>query len=738
VSSISKKNAPRAAEDLDRLCIDTVRTLSMDAVQKADSGHPGTPMALAPAAYVLWTRFLRYDPKDPSWPDRDRFVLSCGHASMLLYSVLYLTGYAVTLGDIENFRQLHSITPGHPERGMTPGVEVTTGPLGQGVGNAVGLAIAERLLAQRFNRPGHAVVDHRTWAFASDGDLMEGVGSEAASLAGHLKLGKLKVLYDDNHITIEGDTALAFDENVEERFRGYGWHVERVTDANDLDALERAFRAAEAETDRPSLVISRSHIGYPAPHKMDTADAHGSPLGEDEVRATKKILGWDPDAHFAVPPEALARWRDAARKRADHRRDWERRFDTYARAHADLAGEFHATMGGKLPAGWDGEIPSFSPADAKEGKLATRKASGKALNAIAKHYPALAGGSADLAPSTDTLIAGEADFESTTTGRNFHWGVREHAMGAALNGMAAHGGVRPFGATFFIFSDYMRPSVRLAALSELPVVYVWTHDSIGLGEDGPTHQPIEHLASFRAMPGIVLIRPADANETVQAWKTAIEHTEGPVGLVLTRQNVPILDPAKYGKAMRVDRGGYVLSDAANGLPSVILIASGSEVSVALAAQEILAKQKIAARVVSMPSTWLFDRQPKAYRDRVLPPGVAARVSIEAGATFGWERYVGPRGVALGIDHFGASATGGTNMKEAGFTPEQVAREAAKLAGSSKAAKLAGTIKAAKLAGHPKAAKLAGSSKAAKPRGKKERSAASAGRKRTARRRKAKK
>ena len=704
MSSVSRKNAPLPAEDLDRLCIDTVRTLSMDAVQKADSGHPGTPMALAPAAYVLWTRILRYDPRDPLWPDRDRFVLSCGHASMLLYSVLFLTGYAVTLEDIENFRQLGSITPGHPERGMTPGVEVTTGPLGQGFGNAVGMAIAERLLAKRFNRPGHAIVDHRTWGFCSDGDVMEGVASEAASLAGHLKLGKLNLLYDDNHITIEGDTALAFNEDVGRRFEAYGWHVTRVADANDLEALARACREAAEETERPSLVISRSHIGYPSPHKTDSAEAHGSPLGEDEVRATKEVLGWDPDAHFAVPPEALSRWREAGRKSAAHRSEWSRRFAAYARQFPELARDFDDAFAGRLPAGWDAGVPTFRPEDAKKGELATRKVSGKVLNAIAPRYPALAGGSADLAPSTDTLIAGEEDFESGSTGRNFHWGIREHAMGAALNGMAAHGGVRPFGATFFIFSDYMRPSVRLAALSELPVIYVWTHDSIGLGEDGPTHQPVEQLASFRAMPEIVLIRPADANETAQAWKAAIAHTGGPVGLVLTRQGVPVLDPAKYGDAMRVDRGGYVLSEAPGGKPHVILIASGSEVSVALEAQALLAKRKIAARVVSMPSTWLFDRQPRAYREKVLPAAVTARVSVEAGTTFGWEKYVGPRGVAIGIDRFGASAPGGTNMKEAGFTPEHVAREAARLAGNQKAAKLAGDQKAAKLAGGRKSAR----------------------------------
>jgi len=677
VSSIPTKNATLSGAALDQLCIDTIRTLSMDAVQKADSGHPGTPMALAPAAYVLFSKILRYDPKDPAWPDRDRFVLSCGHASMLLYSVLFLSGYEVSLDDIRNFRQFGSITPGHPEVGVTPGVEVTTGPLGQGVGNAVGLAIAERLLAKRFNRAGHAVVDHRVWGFCSDGDLMEGVASEAASLAGHLRLGNLQLLYDDNHITIEGDTALAFDEDVEKRFRAYGWHVTRVANANDIDAIERAFREAAAENSRPSLVISRSRIGYPAPHKMDTAEAHGSPLGEDEVRATKKVLGWPEDEHFLVPPEALARWREAGKKSAERHAEWNKAFAAYERKYPGLAREFRDAFAGKLPDGWDADIPTFRPADAKGGKLATRKASGKTLNAIAKRYPALAGGSADLAPSTDTLIDGEGDFESESTGRNFHWGVREHAMGAALNGMAAHGGVRPYGATFFIFSDYMRPSVRLAALSELPVLYVWTHDSVGLGEDGPTHQPIEHLASFRAMPGVVLIRPADANETAQAWKTAIAHTGGPVGLVLTRQGLPILDPAKYG-AMRVERGGYVLSDPPKGKPKVILIASGSEVAVALEAQEILATKKIAARVVSMPSTQLFDRQPKSYRDRVLPPAIAARVSIEAASTFGWDRYVGPAGFAIGLDRFGASAPGDTNMKELGITARRAAKEAERL------------------------------------------------------------
>jgi len=676
MSSTAQTNTKSSASELERLCIDTIRTLAMDAVQKADSGHPGTPMALAPAAYVLWSKVLRYDPNDPLWADRDRFVLSCGHASMLLYSVLYLTGYDLSLDDIRNFRQLDSKTPGHPERGMTPGVEVTTGPLGQGVGNSVGMAIAERLLAKRFNRPGHTIVDHRTWGFASDGDLMEGVSCEAVSLAGHLKLGKLNLLYDDNHITIEGDTALAFDENVGKRFEACGWHVTHVADANDTAALERAYRECEAETARPSLIVSRSQIGYPAPKMTGKAEAHGAPLGKEEVRATKEVLGWNPDADFAVPDQALAEWRQAAQTRAAAHADWQRRFDAYAREFPDLAGQFTDGFAGKLPAGWDSAIPTFQLTDAKGGQLATRKASGKVLNAIAAHYPALAGGSADLAPSTDTLLSGEGDFSAETSGRNFHWGVREHAMGAALNGMAAHGGVRPFGATFFIFSDYMRPSVRLAALSELGPIYVWTHDSIGLGEDGPTHQPIEHLSSFRAMPGVVLIRPADANETAQAWRTAIEHAHEPVGLVLTRQNLPILDPAKYAGVMRVDRGGYVLSDAPDA--KAILIASGSEVAVVMAAQSLLAERGIASRVVSMPSTWLFDRQTAEYRESVLPASITARVSVEAGSTWGWDRYVGPAGVAIGIDRFGMSSPGATNMKVAGFTPEHVVREVERL------------------------------------------------------------
>ena len=660
------------SSNIDQLCIDTVRTLSMDAVQKAESGHPGAPMALAPAAYVLWTKILRHNPGDPAWPDRDRFVLSNGHASMLLYSLLYLTGYGVSLDDLKNFRQWGSITPGHPERGVTPGVEVTTGPLGQGFGNAVGLAIAERLLAKRFNRPGREIVNHNVWGICSDGDLMEGIASEAASLAGHLKLSKLKLFYDDNHITIEGDTALAFNEDVALRFEAYGWHVLRVDDANDLDAIEGACHDALSETKRPTLIVLRTHIGYPSPHKTDSAKAHGEALGEEEVRATKRVLGWPEEEHFLVPAESLAKWREAEERGAELEAEWRKAFAAYRKELPDLAESFEAALAGRLPEGWDADLPLFSPSD---GKLATRKASGKTLNRIAKRYPALAGGSADLAPSTDTLLEGESDFEAESTGRNFHWGIREHGMGAILNGMAAHGGVRPFGATFFVFSDYMRPSVRLACLEELPVIYVWTHDSIGLGEDGPTHQPIEHLASLRAMPGMTLIRPGDANETVHAWRVAVEHRHGPVGLVLTRQGLPVFDRQKLASARNVEKGGYVLSDPPKGKARVILIATGSELAVALEAQALLAKQKIAARVVSMPSTQIFDRQPKRYRESVLPPAIRARVSIEAASPYGWERYVGERGISIGIDRFGASAPGGVNMEKFGFTAKSVARAA---------------------------------------------------------------
>ncbi len=648
---------------IDKLCIDTVRCLAMDAVQKANSGHPGTPMAQAPAAYVLWTRFLKHHPGNPSWADRDRFVLSCGHVSMLLYSLLHLTGYGLSLEELKQFRQWGSRTPGHPEYGHTPGVETTTGPLGQGIGNAVGMAIAERWLAQRFNRPGFEVVNHRTFVFAGDGDLMEGVSQEAASLAGHLALEKLVLLYDSNRITIEGSTELAFTEDVPGRFEAYGWRVLRVADGEDLDALARAYEEACRPCGKPTLIECKTIIGFPAPTKQNTASAHGAPLGEPEIRATKEILGWDPDAKFLVPAEALAEWRKCGPRGAEAEAAWDRLFAAYRAGFPELAAEFEASMRGELPAGWDSQLPSFEPG----GKFATREAGGKALNALVPKVPNLLGGSADLSPSTDTVLKGEADFEARTSGRNFHWGIREHAMGAALNGMCAHGGLQPYGATFFIFSDYMRPSMRLAALMKLPVKYVLTHDSIGVGEDGPTHQPVEQLMSLRMVPNMTMIRPADANETVAAWRLAMEHRTGPVGLVLTRQKLPVLDPAK---ARGAAQGAYVLEEASQA-PRLILLATGSEVHLALAARAALEGEGIPTRVVSMPCWEIFARQPEAYREAVLPAAVKARVSIEAGVTFGWERWVGGAGASIGLDHFGASAPAETLFEQFGFTVANV-------------------------------------------------------------------
>ncbi|HXE58004.1 MAG TPA: transketolase [Gemmatimonadales bacterium] len=649
-------------------CINAIRALSMDAVEAAQSGHPGTPMALAPAAFVLWTRFLRHAPRHPDWADRDRFVLSCGHASMLLYALLHLTGYDVSLDDIRRFRQWGSKTPGHPERGHTPGVETTTGPLGQGVGNAVGMALAERFLADRFNRPGFPVIDHRVWGFVSDGDLMEGVASEAASLAGHLRLGKLNLIYDDNRITIDGSTSLAFTEDVGRRFDAYGWHVIRVDDGNDLAAIHAALDCARRETSRPSLIVLRTHIADPAPTKRGTAAAHGAPLGADEVRQTKALLGWPADEPFHVPAEARAFMAGAVERGEAWRAEWHAMLERYAAAHPELAAELERWLSGALPAGWDAELPSFTAAD---GKVETRKASQRVLNAIAPRVPNLLGGSADLAESTGVVIKGGGSFGPEAVGRNLHWGVREHGMGACLNGMAAHGGVRPFGSTFLIFTDYMRPAIRLSALMSLPVIYIGTHDSIGLGEDGPTHQPIEQLVSLRAIPNLVVLRPADATETVEAWRVALERTDGPTLLALTRQRVPVIDRTKYAPAAGVRRGAYVLYEPPGaGAPSAILVATGSEVQLALAAAERLAAEGIRTRVVSMPSWELFERQPRAYRDEVLPPAVRARVSIEAGATLGWRRYVTDDGEAIGIDRFGASAPGDRLFTEFGFTADR--------------------------------------------------------------------
>jgi transketolase len=664
--------APPPGTALDLLSINTVRALAMDAVQQAESGHPGTAMALAPLAYVLWQRHLRYNPANPAWPDRDRFVLSCGHACMLLYATLYLTGYDLTLEEIKEFRQWGSRTPGHSEFGLTPGVEATTGPLGQGTGNAVGMAIAEAQLAALFNRPGHDVVDHWTYFLASDGDLMEGISHEAASLAGHLKLGKLIGFYDDNRITIDGATDLAFSDDTARRFEAYGWHVQRVADGNDLEALDAGIRAAKRAADRPSLIIVRTHIGFGSPHKQDTAKAHGEPLGLEEVKLTKQNLGWPSLEPFHVPEDALARWREARPRGAKLEGEWRARWAAYAGAHPALAAELERRLAGLLPEGWDGKLPAFTPAD---GGMATRAASGKVLNAIAPQLPELIGGSADLTGSNLTDVKGAPPFSAgERAGRNFHFGVREHAMGAVLNGLCYHGGFIPYGGTFLIFSDYVRPSIRLAALSHLHPIYVFTHDSIGLGEDGPTHQPIEQLAALRAIPNLTVIRPADATEVAEAWRAAVLHQRGPVALVLTRQKVATIDRVKYAPANGLRLGAYVLSDPPGAKPQVVLIGTGSEVELVLAAAETLRGEGIGARVVSMPCMEFFAAQPASYRDAVLPPGVP-RVAVEAGATQPWHRWVGERGVILGIDRFGASAPYQRVYRELGLTAERVAAAA---------------------------------------------------------------
>jgi transketolase len=649
--------------------INAIRALAMDAVEAAQSGHPGTPMALAPAAYLLWHRYLQHDPQHPDWPDRDRFVLSCGHASMLLYAVLHLSGYDVSLDDLRAFRQWGSRTPGHPERGHTPGVETTTGPLGQGVGNAVGMAIAERFLADHFNRPGHRIIDHRTWAFVSDGDLMEGVSHEAASLAGHLRLGKLALVYDDNHITIDGDTALSFSEDVQRRFEGYGWHVLRVGDGNDLPAIAAAYETALADAARPSLIILRTYIADPAPTKRNTSKAHGEPLGAEEVRRTKEIMGWPEEPRFYVPEDALEHWRETARRGGAAEAAWRARLAAYTAEDGEAARELQQWLSGALPDGWDQGLPALTP---ESGPLATRQASGLALQALATTVPNLVGGSADLGTSTGTTLKQGGAFGPATTGRTFHWGVREHGMSACLNGIAAHGGLRGFGSTFLVFSDYMKPAIRLAAIMRLPVIYIGTHDSIGVGEDGPTHQPIEHLAMLRAIPNLVVLRPADATETIEAWRSAMARTDGPTVLVLTRQKLPVLDRSALGAAQGVARGAYVLLDPPGGHPQAILIATGSEVHVALAAAKLLQADRVRVRVVSMPSWELFARQPEAYRHEVLPPAVRVRLGIEAASPFGWERWVTDEGATLAMTGFGASAPGDRLFEEFQFTPGHAA------------------------------------------------------------------
>ena len=658
--------------DVRRLSIDTVRTLAMDAVQKANAGHPGTAMALAPLAYTIYMKCLRANPTNPAWPDRDRFVLSAGHAAILQYALVHLTGYNLSLEELKQFRQWESATPGHPEHFMTPGVETTTGPLGQGVSNAVGLAMAEKFLAQRYNRPEHTIVDHHVYVIASDGDLMEGVSAEACSLAGAFGLGKLIVCYDDNRITIDGTTALSFDhEDKGKRFEAYGWHVQRVDDVNDLDALERALDAAKEEAERPSFISIRSHIAYPAPHAQDTAKAHGAPLGEDEVRATKEILGWNPDEHFFVPDEVYEHM-NLREKGNELEDEWRLRFDRWRARFPELAEDWDRAWSGKAIPGWEEALPRFDPAD--KPKIATRGAGATVMEAFKRYTPTMVGGAADLVESTKTTFDGGGVFSRHFAGRNIPFGVREHGMGAIVNGLALHGGmVKPYGSTFLIFSDYMRPSVRLSALMGLPVVWVWTHDSVGLGEDGPTHQPIEHYMALRAIPNLWVIRPADANETSVAWKVALEREDGPVAILLSRQDVPVLDPAEVADASGLERGAYVLSEAdnGNGEPDLILLATGAEVAPTLAAARRLRDDGVAARVVSMPCWELFDEQPAEYRDAVLPPEVDARLAVEPGVPLGWWRWVGDRGDVLGIERYGASAPGTTVLEKLGFTVENV-------------------------------------------------------------------
>lgn len=659
--------------NIDEICINTIRTLSMDAVQNANSGHPGAPMGLAPAGYVLWTRVMKHNPKNPGWLDRDRFVLSGGHASMLLYSLLHLSGYGVTLDDIKNFRQWGSKTPGHPEFGYTPGVETTTGPLGQGFANAVGMAMAERHLAARFNRKGYEIVDHFTYMICGDGDMMEGISSESASLAGHLGLGRLICIYDDNKISIEGNTDITFTEDVALRFKAYNWHILKVDDGNDSDAIFNALEKAKAETERPSLIVLRTHIAFGSPNKQNTADAHGAPLGEEEVRLTKKNLGVPDDRSFYIPEQALNKFRKCINAGKQAEAGWQETYQAYRKKYPDLTKQWVDAMSGFLTEGWDAEIPEFSVAD---GPIATRAASGKVLNALAEKLPTLIGGSADLAPSNKTYMNAFPEFQKGAYhGRNIRFGVREHAMAGILSGMFLHNGLRPYGGTFLVFADYMRPAIRAASLMKLPIIYVFTHDSIAVGEDGPTHQPVEQLAGLRAIPGLTVIRPADASETAQAWRQAVKNTTGPVALVLSRQKLPVLnrDHIKDG----LSDGAYILKDC-EGTPDIILIATGSEVHIALEAQKRLALESIAARVVSMPSWELFEQTPREYKDRVLLPDVSVRLAVEAGSPMGWEHYVGNRGTVIGMNEFGASAPGGTVMKEFGFTPENIVQKAMEL------------------------------------------------------------
>ncbi|MFC1788524.1 transketolase [Thermodesulfobacteriota bacterium] len=659
--------------NVDEICINTVRALSMDAVQKANSGHPGAPMGLAPAAYVLWTRVMKHSPENPGWLDRDRFVLSGGHASMLLYSLLHLSGYGVTLDDLKSFRQWGSKTPGHPELGHTPGVETTTGPLGQGFANAAGMAMAERHLAARFNRDGHEIVDHYTYVMCGDGDMMEGISSEAASLAGHLGLGRLICIYDDNKISIEGSTDICFTEDVALRFKAYNWHILKVDDGNDVDAVFRALQAAKAETHRPSLIVLRTHIAFGSPNKQDTADAHGAPLGEEEVRLTKKFLGIPENVTFHIPDEVLNQFKKCVEAGKEAEAEWLEKYQIFSKKFPDMAKKWVDAMSGFLTTGWDEDIPDFSTL---EDPIATRAASGKVLNAIAPKLSTIIGGSADLAPSNKTFMACSHEFQKDAyDGRNIRFGVREHAMGGIMSGMYLHNGLRPYGGTFLVFADYLRPALRVACIMKIPVIYVFTHDSVAVGEDGPTHQPVEHLASLRAIPGITVIRPGDASETAQAWRQALKTTNGPVALILSRQKLPVLKPnnSEYG----LKKGAYVLADC-DAKPDIILIGTGSEVHIVLEAKQRLEEKGIAVRVVSMPSWELFEKTSEAYKNRVLLPDVSVRLAVEAGSSMGWGRYVGDGGAVIGITRFGASAPGGTTMEKFGFTPDNVVQKALEL------------------------------------------------------------
>lgn len=658
-------------EALEQKAINTIRILAADAVQKANSGHPGMPMGAAPMAHVLWTQYMQYNPRDPQWPNRDRFILSAGHGCMLQYALLYLTGYGISLDDIKQFRQLHSITAGHPEYGLAPGIDVTTGPLGQGFANGVGMAIAQKHLAAQYNKPGFPIFDYHIYAICSDGDMMEGVSSEAASMAGHMGLGNLIYLYDDNHISIEGSTAITFNEDVGKRFEAYNWHVQIVEDGNDIDAIAIALRNAKTETQRPSLIKVRTQIAYGSPNKVDTGAAHGSPLGEEEVKEVKKFLGFDPEQHFIIPDDVLNYYREKGDKGISLQQKWQELWEQYRKAYPELASSYEKQSKDQYPEGWQKDLPVFEPSDQK---MATRQASGKVLNAIAGHFPGLIGGSADLGPSTETHLKQYDSFTSENrAGHNFHFGVREHAMGAVLNGMALTKGIIPYGATFLIFSEYMRPPIRLAAIMKIRPIYVFTHDSIGLGEDGTTHQPVEQLISLRAIPNMTVIRPADANETAAAWRVALEHQDGPVALVLTRQGLPILDQSKYTKATALEKGAYLLSEAAD--PQLILIATGSEVHLALEAQQALRTEGIAANVVSMPSWELFEKQDEAYKEKILPKAMKKRLAIETGSPLGWHRYVTDEGAIHGMTTFGESAPAADLFKEFGFTVDNIVTKA---------------------------------------------------------------